>query len=99
MTQQLVGFVDDALRLCDERKQAYPNVTLFDSIEKQLVYVREVLAGEETDRSRLSKIIVGVYAVREFDDSDPEFAKSLKKVHYIADRLARGLKPVLEDLL
>jgi hypothetical protein len=96
---QFVYFVDEALRLCLERKQVYPTVGLFDSIEKQLAYLKAVLSSEETDRSRLSQIIVGVYAVREFDDSDPEFAKALKKAHYIADRMARGLKPDMQDLL
>lgn len=96
---QFVDFVDEALRLCLERKQAFPAVGLFDSIENQLTYLRAVLTGEEPDRSRLSKIIIGIYAVREFDDNDPVFSKALKKAHYIADRMARGLKPDIQDLL
>jgi hypothetical protein len=96
---QFVDFVDEALRLCLQRKQAYPTVGMFDSIEKQLLYLRDVLTGDEIDRSRLCDINVGMYAVREFDDSDPEFAKALKKTHYIADRMARGLKPVMKHLM
>ncbi|MBC7750700.1 MAG: hypothetical protein H7Z73_03135 [Candidatus Saccharibacteria bacterium] len=69
--KQFVDFVDEALKLCLERKEIYPTVGMFDSIEKQLAYLKAVLISEETDRTRLSKIVVGVYAVREFDDSDP----------------------------
>jgi len=97
--KQFVDFVDEALKLCLERKEIYPTVGMFDSIEKQLAYLKAVLIGEETDRTRLSKIVVGVYAVREFDDSDPEFANALMKAHYIAVRMAKGLKPEMQELL
>lgn len=96
---QLVDHVEEALRLCHERQQVFPTLAILDSIEKQLVYVRAILRGEIKDRSRMRDVNVGVYAVREFDESDPEFAKVLKKVHYIADKMANGLKPLLQDLL
>jgi hypothetical protein len=34
----------------------------------------------------------GVYAVKEFEESDPEFADILKKAFYIATQKQKGLK-------
>lgn len=42
------------------------------------------------DRSRLRNVMVGLYAIREFDDSDPELSVALKDVQFVADQMAKG---------
>ena len=65
---------------------------MYSSIVTQLEYIRRVLNKDEHDTTLLKKIIVGFYAVREFYESDPEFAQLLIQVHAITDRLAKGVK-------
>ena len=51
-----------------------------------------MLRGNEKDRSRLKNIIVGHFAVREFEESDPELAEALNAAQAIAFKAAKGLK-------
>lgn len=44
--------------------------------------------GSESDRGKLDKIIIGHFAVREFEKSDPELSNILKKCQKIAFRLS-----------
>jgi len=50
-----------------------------------------VLRGNEKDRSRLKNIIVGHFAVREFEESDPDLAEALNAAQAIAFKAAKGL--------
>jgi Tsi6 len=84
--------VNNALFLARKRIDSAPTFQLFDSIVTQLEYVEKVLNGKEKDRSRMKNIIVGHYAVREFEDSDPELAAILIAVQAIASKMAKGLK-------
>ena len=84
--------VDKALEMAEERRKLAPSFHLFGSIVAQLQYLRDVLAKVELDRSKLKDIIVGHYAVREFEETDPEFSEVLKKAQYVASTAARGLK-------
>jgi hypothetical protein len=52
------------------------------SVRNQLYYILEALK-KENDRSRLSKINVGIYAVREFENVYDEFANMLYEVEEI----------------
>jgi len=87
-----IEIVDRALVVANQRLAAVPDFQLFASIVAQLSYVRAVLSGAESDRSRLKAVIVGHYAVREFSESDPEFAAVLMPVQNIASKMAKGLK-------
>jgi hypothetical protein len=87
-----IEFVDKALAVASDRFTAAPGFQLLDSIIEQLNYLRAVLTGEEEDKSRLKKIIVGHYAIREFARSDLELAGVLIPVQYIASKMARGLR-------
>lgn len=84
--------VKKALSLAIERRNVAPSFEIFSSIVAQLEYVSMVLSGEEKDRSRIKKIIVGHYAVREFEESDPEFADALMQVQAIVSKMLKGLK-------
>lgn len=84
--------VVNALRIAKERLSSAPEYELFVSTVAQLEYLLWVLTGQQTDRSRLKNIIVGHFAVREFQESDPELAQALMAVQFIASQAARGLK-------
>lgn len=81
-----------AKELVQKRLGAAPDFTIFQSIDAQLDYIIGLLDGNISDRSQLKNVNVGLYAIREFEESDPEFAKELKKIQYIADKMRKGLK-------
>lgn len=87
-----VETVEEALALARVRLQQAPGFDIFASTVNQLEYLLAVLRGDEKDRSRLKDIIVGHFAVREFEESDPELAAALKAAQSIAFRASRGLK-------
>jgi hypothetical protein len=84
--------VNNALVLARERYSAAPTFEIFASIVAQLEYMARVLSGNEQDKSRMKTIMLGHYAVREFEESDPEFANALIQVQTIASKMAKGLK-------
>lgn len=84
--------VVNALAIAKERLSRAPEYELFLSTVAQLEYLLAVLTGEQTDRSRLKNIIVGHFAVREFQESDPELAQALMASQFIASQTMRGLK-------
>ena len=87
-----IKVVEDALTLASARLAKIPNFTLYQSIHAQLTYLLSVLNGTESNRSRLKEINFGVYAAKEFDASDPEFAKALSLAFWVATQLSKGLK-------
>jgi Tsi6 len=95
--KHLLPIVDTAKAMCEQMRKDLPKYELLNSIALQIDYVHGCLSDPQFDRSRLKEIIVGVYAVREFDASDPEFAKALHRVQYIASRLDEGTVPMLSD--
>ncbi|WP_143133532.1 immunity protein Tsi6 family protein [Pseudoduganella namucuonensis] len=84
--------IENALTLARVRLDEAPDFELFVSTVAQLEYLLSVVKGDERDRSRLKDIIVGHFAVREFEENDPEFAQALNAAQFIASKAARGLK-------
>ncbi|MBL4608439.1 MAG: hypothetical protein JKY01_11515 [Pseudomonadales bacterium] len=82
----------NAKQIIRSRLKSAPDYTIFQSIDAQLNYMQELLDGKISDRGKLKEINVGLYAIREFEESDPELAKELKSVQYIVDRMKKGLK-------
>jgi Tsi6 len=48
--------------------------------------------GKEKDKNRLKEINLGLYGVREFEESDPELSRILKELQYIVDEMRKGRK-------
>jgi Tsi6 len=84
--------VNNALFLVRDRLNSAPTFELFDSIVNQLEYMAKVLSGDEEDKSKMRKVIIGHYAVREFEENDPELANALMAAQAIASKIAKGLK-------
>jgi Tsi6 len=71
-----------------ERRQASPGFPVYLSIQRQLEYLRAAVAhAESPDPEKIDSLTLGVYAVREFETSDPDFADVLFNVHYLAARM------------
>ncbi|GLO63236.1 hypothetical protein MACH09_37440 [Vibrio sp. MACH09] len=87
MSSKDISTIEEALSACQKRAKKSPNFSLLISIERQIVYVRAIVEGSEKDKSRLNELTLGVYAVREFFDTDREFAELLVDVNDIANRL------------
>ncbi|MCG9647892.1 immunity protein Tsi6 family protein [Vibrio brasiliensis] len=87
MSSKDISTIEEALSACQKRIKKYPSFSLLLSIERQIVYVRAVVEGSEKDKSRLNELTLGVYAVREFFDTDREFAELLVDVNDIANKL------------
>ena len=65
------------------RKNIYStNTNILESIKSQLNYIKNVLIGEEKDKSRLKDVIIGYYAGKELDGNDPVF-QFFYLVHFI----------------
>ena len=61
---------------------------IYESIRAQLTYVKRTLESGETPRQdMLDRMLLGLYAAREFETSDPEFADVLFAVDYLFKRL------------
>jgi hypothetical protein len=60
---------------------------LYDSIRIQLLWVQRALAATDPpDPARLDKLLLGVYAARELETTDPELADLLFNVEYLVKR-------------
>lgn len=92
-----LAYVQKAIELTANRRNACPQFPVYDLLLKQLDYVKAVLDGSETDKSRLHQLSIGAIASKEFEENDPELARALKDAYYVAIQSARGLKIQLPD--
>lgn len=96
----VLDYVDRALRLAQKRHHHIRyDVTdgetlepMYNSIVQQLIFLRNIITGEETDKAKLWKLTFGMYATKEFEASDPIFEERLTDAFYIASQIRRGLK-------
>jgi hypothetical protein len=85
--------VEAAITLAKARYAEVPSFGIYASIVLQLEYLSSALSGDiPIDRTKLGTIIIGHYGVREFKETDPEFATALIEAQLIASKMARGLK-------
>ncbi|WP_096086542.1 immunity protein Tsi6 family protein [Agaribacterium haliotis] len=90
LTHQSIETIKKGLLLTEARVEKMPDFDIYQSILRQLSYLLSVVDGSNPDNSNLGKIIVGHFAVREFEESDPELASILKKCQNIAFKLDMG---------
>jgi hypothetical protein len=95
-----LDYVDGALRLAQKRHHHIKyNVTggetlepMYNSIVQQLIFLHNIITGQETDKAKLWKLTFGMYATKEFEATDPIFEDRLGDAFYIASQIRRGLK-------
>jgi len=84
---ELPSLIDRGLAMAEVRLTASNGARIYDSIMAQLTYLKETIgAGLPPTDAKLSSLTMGVYAAREFETSDPDFADVLFKVEYLAKR-------------
>jgi hypothetical protein len=88
MQADLPLLLENGLRMVGERLQASPDFPIYLSIQRQLEYLQQTMAhAQSPDPGKIDSLTLGLYAAREFETSDPEFATVLFKVNYLADRM------------
>lgn len=86
--EELPGLIDKGLAMVEQRLQQSGGARIYDSIKAQLTYMKQtVQAGAKPTDEKLDSLTMGVYAAREFETSDPEFADVLFNVEYLFKRL------------
>lgn len=86
--QDLPGLVDKGLAMVDKRLADSNGARIYDSIKAQLTYMKQTIdAGAKPAPDKVASLTLGVYAAREFETSDPDFADVLFKVEYLFKRL------------
>jgi hypothetical protein len=84
---QLPALIVEGLRMVREREQR-SDLDIHRSIERQLEFLQDTIdRGEHPAADKIASLTLGVYAAREFETSDPEFADVLFAVNYLANRL------------
>lgn len=66
--------------------------SIYSSIVRQLRYLYGIVNGNEADRRKMWELTFGMYAAKEFENSDEIFYDRLSSAFYIADQIRNGLK-------
>jgi Tsi6 len=79
--------VAQGLALVDVRLSGAGGTGLYDSVRNQLLWVQQAIASPDPpEPDRRDDLLLGVYAAREFETSDPELADILFAVQYLINR-------------
>jgi hypothetical protein len=95
-----LDYVEKALRLAQKRHHHIrDNVIggetlepMYNSIVQQLIFLHNIVTGQESDKAKLWKLTFGMYATKEFEATDPIFEDRLGDAFYIASQIRKGLK-------
>lgn len=95
----VLDYVEKALSLSQKRyaevrksNPQSPLLQMYDSTVQQLLFLRDLIEGKEKDKAKLWKMTFGMYAAKEFDNSDELFFERLSDAWFIVDQIRRGLK-------
>jgi hypothetical protein len=81
--------IEKGLRMVRKRLELSPGFSVYLSIQRQLEYLQTtVTLVQSPDPEKIDNLTLGVYAAREFETSDPDFADVLFDIHYLAARMA-----------
>jgi hypothetical protein len=84
----LPRLVQRGLMLIGERLARSPDWGLYRSVQAQLEFIRgKLVRGERPSDAEKDRIILGLLAVREFENVDDELADVLHAVNYGFNRL------------
>lgn len=78
-----VEILETAVKMTNDRIEKIPEYGLYSNVKNQLTYLLDFL-GKENDGGDLGKINLGHIAVHEFEETDPEYSKFLKRSQNIA---------------
>jgi len=90
-----LDYINDAIHIVNLRLSANSEFSLYLLVKDQLKYIKSILIGTESDKSKLHTLNLGALASKEFDTTDEELAGHLSNANYIASQMARGVKVIL----
>ena len=90
-----LDYINDAIHVVNLRLSANSEFSLYSLAKAQLEYIKRILIGAESDKSKLHTLNLGALASKEFDTTDEELAGHLSNANYIASQMAQGLKVIL----
>ncbi|MFP2787024.1 immunity protein Tsi6 family protein [Enterobacter ludwigii] len=95
----VLDYVEKALSLSQKRyaevrksNPQSPLLQMYAPTVQQLLFLRDLIEGKEKDKAKLWKMTFGMYAAKEFDNSDELFFERLSDAWFIVDQIRRGLK-------
>ncbi len=79
-----ISLANEAIKLTNERLALAPDFQILRSVKAQLDFILDSFQKNKkpTDAEK-ERVTLGVLAVREFEDNDPEYADILSKVSYL----------------
>lgn len=84
----LPSLIATGQKMVAERMAAAPDFEIFDSIKNQLDFIRTTVeTGRRPTNDEKERLTIGVYAAREFETNDPDFANVLFDIAYLFKRL------------
>jgi hypothetical protein len=85
--EQLPALVAQGLAIVEKRTAVNAGAGLYGSVAAQLRWIQDALAATQPpDQERLDSLLLGHYAAREFEMTDPELADVLFEVQYLVNR-------------
>jgi len=90
-----LDYINDAIHAVSKRISSNSEFPLYTLAKEQLEYIKSILIGTESDKSKLHTLNLGALASKEFDTTDEELAGHLSNANYIASQMAQGLKVIL----
>lgn len=87
--KELFQLVIQGLDLVRQRLRSAPDFWVNVSVQRQLEYLHETLSfGQSPTPEKVDSLTLSIYAAKEIETVDPEFADLLFKVNYLADRIS-----------
>jgi hypothetical protein len=84
----LPSLISTGQKMISERVATAPDFEIFQSIKNQLDFIgATVAAGRKPTEKEKESLTIGIYAAREFETSDPDFANVLFDIAYLFNRL------------
>ena len=65
-------------------------ISVLDSIRNQLNFMIDYFNGVHSDLEKFDKLNFGIIAVREIEDTDPQYASLLHSAYYVASLTMDG---------
>ncbi|MGJ0237882.1 immunity protein Tsi6 family protein [Novosphingobium fluoreni] len=85
---------DQSEKAIAELEQEWPTLPYLSSFREQVAYLRAVERGEETDRTRLIEINIGVITAMDIEDRDADVAVILHELASVAHTMATEMRTV-----
>ncbi len=84
-----IKLLTDVLEKCEEKLEKNSSFTPTSIVKEEIEYLIGLIEGEVVDPEKLTTIQMGLFAVREFEMEDPEFADNIYEVLAVVTQLRK----------